>query len=255
MHKIVAIAQKEFRVSAWSFSTYLIFSIFSAATGLFFFADVIDWSVIAGYLEDPQLIQISFSQFVAIPFFMNSCLALILLIPILAARSLSEERKMGTFELLFTYPISDFQIVIGKWLALVGQVILLILPTVAYFLLLYIFKARFAPSALFVSYLGLLVIVLVPVSFTMFLSSLTSNHSIVVALSFFAAILFWMSGWVVLWVAPSLYPILKGWWVVEHIRQFAKGVFDTAYIVFYLIWTAFFLFATVVSLEARSWKR
>ncbi|MBI4387440.1 MAG: hypothetical protein HY582_00150, partial [Candidatus Omnitrophica bacterium] len=91
LRPMIAIVQKELRVSMWSFSTYLIFAIFSMATGLFFFADLIDWNAITSRLQDASLSQISFSQFVAIPFFMNTCLALILLIPLMTARSLSEE--------------------------------------------------------------------------------------------------------------------------------------------------------------------
>ncbi|MBI4388521.1 MAG: hypothetical protein HY582_05715, partial [Candidatus Omnitrophica bacterium] len=104
-------------------------------------------------------------------------------------------------------------------------------------------------------YVGLFAIAFLMVSLSLLLSSLTASHSVAVILGFFAAVLFWMFGWVVLWIAPGMYSVMKGFWVVEHMREYAKGVLDTGPTIFYFAWTVFFLFVTSLTLESRNWKR
>src|SRR3989338_1445053 len=147
MRGMFALVKRELRTNVFSFSTWMLASLFLLASGLFFTANILDLSTVSKTLlahpEESFPVPVNFSQAVTAPFFMNVGLIFILILPLLTARSFSEEKKQGTFELLFTYPVSDSAIVGAKFFALLVSSAILILPTLVYFLLYYFFKFHF----------------------------------------------------------------------------------------------------------------
>ncbi len=255
MNGALAIVRKELKTNLWSFQSFLLFSLFSLATGLFFFANVHDFSAISREIQGSRLIPVDFTQAVIGPFFMNACLVLLLTIPILTMKTFSEERKLGTFELLFTYPVSDFQIVLGKWLALMIHLTGFLVPTVFYFALLHVWKGGFEIPVILVAYLGLSLVASITTTFGMLISSLTENQLVSAAISFLVIALFWTIGWTGDLAGSVFSGVSREFWALEHMREFSRGVLDTKYVAFYLIGTGFFFFATVLSLESRAWRR
>ena len=259
MRGMFAILKKELRTNLFSFPTFVLASLFLLASGLFFTANVIDLSTVSKQLlehpEESFSVPVHFNQAVILPFFLNAGLIFILILPLVAARSFSEEKRQWTFELLFTYPVSDFAIVSAKFLALCAFSVLLILPTLIYFLFYYFLKFHFNFYVLGSAYLGLFLVAILLSSIGMLVSSLTESQIMSTAVSFFLFVSLWIMGWVTDLLFPQASSWVNEFWIVAHLREFSRGVIDTAALSYYLIAAAFFLFVTLLSLESRSWKR
>ncbi len=254
MKSTFAIFAKEILSIFGSFSAYLILALFSFVTGAVFFANIHDFSAISGQLTDSAP-PIRFEEAVLAPYFLNICLVLLILVPVITMKTFSDERRLGTYELLFTYPVSDFSIVLGKWLALVVYVFFLISPSGIYFMLLAFLEPSVQFKVLLLTHLGLWLIGAMSVTIGMLFSSLTESTLVSIALSFCALMFFWVLGWIADWLMPSHSHFIKEFWIWEHVREFSRGIFDIKRFWFYLLGTVFFLFATVLSLESRSWRR
>ena len=258
MSKVIAVAAKDFWSWANAFSFYLLAAFFLGMTGYFFWSGLSYFSLVSFQAATNPAMQVKslnlndgvFSLFMA-----NMTVLLLLLIPILTMKSFAEERKFGTLELLLTYPISDFEIVAGKFLGLFTTTAILILPTISYFFLASIVGVKFELASLLTGYLGLLLISASFISFGMFMSSLTEHQVISAGICFAILLFFWIIGWVADWTNPALSAIFKELSLVLHYEDMTRGILDTKDIAYFILFTSFFLFAALATLEIRSWKR
>lgn len=258
MSKVIAIASRDIASYLNSFSFYLVLAFFTGIAGYFFWSGVSYFSLVSfqaasmpsGSGEGLNLMEGMFS-----PFLLNVSVLLLLFIPILTMRTFSEERKMGTLELLVTYPVSDVQIVLGKWMGMVGLVILLTVPTMSYFFLAKAVQAQFEPVSVGTGYLGLVLVSVSFVSLGVFVSALTEHAAVSAGIGFALILFFWIVGWMADWAAPGVGVIFRELSLIEHFRDLTRGVLDTRDLLFFCLFTGFFLFATVCALEVRSWKR
>jgi ABC-2 type transport system permease protein len=175
------------------------------------------------------------------------------LIPLLTMRLFSEEKKLGTIELLFTNPIRDIEIILGKYLACLMVYTIMLLLTFLYPILLeVVFSVEIGP--LISGYLGLFLLGAACIACGIFLSSLTENQ-IVAAISTVGVLLFmWLIDWNEGIAGQKMITILHQISLSEHFFNSIKGVIDIDDIVYYLSFTAFFLYLTVCSLESRNWR-
>lgn len=182
---------------------------------------------------------------------------LVFIVPVLSMGLLAQEWATGTVETLFTAPVGETDVVLGKFLGGLGFLGLLLVPTLLYVVLLRMYsKLDFGP--IFTGYLGLALIGGMFVSVGLFCSSLTKSQ--VVAAVAAVAILFAVT------VAPYYALQQFGSTMNATARQiaeqnaydryvdFSKGNIDTGHVVFFLATTAVFLFLTVKVLESRRWK-
>ena len=258
MSKVVAIAGRDLKAWLSTFSFYLLAVFFFGLTGYFFWSGLSYFSLVsfqAATNPSVELRGLNLTEGVSSVFLANVVTLLLLLIPILTMRSFSEEKKLGTLELLFTYPLSDLQIVLGKFFGLLSALALFILPTVVYFLLAPVVGARFEISSLFTSYLGLFLVSSSFVAFGIFISSLTENQAVSAGIGFVIILFFWIVGWIADWTSPALGSVFRELSLVEHFRDLIRGIIDTKDIVFFVLFIAFFLFATLCTLEVRTWKK
>jgi ABC-2 type transport system permease protein len=179
--------------------------------------------------------------------------------PLLTMRLLAEERGTGTLELLLTTPIRDWQVVAGKFIGAALFYVVLWLPTLLYIPVLVdlrwdTLQAGIDPWPVYTSYLGVLLAGLMFLAVGLFVSSLVKSQlvaaliALVISLPFVAAA-FWQPGFDPnsVWAKAVTYVS-----VPDHFRRdFTRGVVDTRHLVLYLSVTAFCLFLTVRSLEAR----
>ena len=134
------------------------------------------------------------SQADLIPFFNLSPLILLILIPAITMRSIAEERRTGTIELLFTRPISDLKILLAKYFAGVTLMIIAILPTIVYYFSMYYLGDPVGiidEGATFTSYIGLFLVGSCFVAIGIFASSLTSSQIVAFILSMFLCWIFY----------------------------------------------------------------
>jgi ABC-2 type transport system permease protein len=181
-----------------------------------------------------------------------------LLIPAITMRSLAEERKDGTFELLATRPITDWDIVAGKFLAAVSIVLLTLIPTLIYYFTVYqlgVVKGNIDTGAVIGSYIGLILLGTAFVSLGLFASSLGKNQVIAFTIAVFLCFLFF-SGFESLSQLVSLQGFssyLTEIGINQHYQSISRGVLDTRDFIYFLSFSILFLLLTKTVLGGRKW--
>ena len=184
--------------------------------------------------------------------FHTTAVIVLFLLPMLTMRSFSEELRSGTIELLFTSPLTDLQLVLGKFFgALALYAVMLALTWVHMGLLFYFGDPEWKPIA--VGYLGMLFLGGAYVAMGLFFSSLTKNQIVAGFLSFGAFLALYLVEIVEDWggVAASVAAYLS---MSRHMESFAKGVIDSRDVVYYISFIALGLFLTRQSIESYRWR-
>ncbi|MDD5672450.1 MAG: ABC transporter permease subunit, partial [Candidatus Omnitrophica bacterium] len=194
MIKSIVLARKDVSSNFYSWLGILIFSVFFLAAGILFALVVVKYVGISmeaarnGYQNVEGLIM---THFIFGSLFADLGLVVLCLVPLVSMRAFSEERKQQTMELLFTYPLSDFDIVVGKFLSLIWFFALLIFPTLGYLYLFQWLGGSFEWGPVLAGYLGLLLLGAAFLSLGLFISSLTANQVISALLTFGLLVLLW----------------------------------------------------------------
>lgn len=182
----------------------------------------------------------------------------IFLISAITMRSFSEEIKQGTFEVLSTKPITDVQIVLGKYLASVSLIVFAILPTLLYFYSVYqlgLPKGNIDVGATCGSYIGLVLLGASYAAIGVFSSAVTPNQIVAFILSMFLCFFFYV-GFDQL-SNLSLFGGLDSWvqslGIQVHYDSISRGVVDTRDLVYFCSIVLFFLGLTLVVLDSRKW--
>lgn len=181
-------------------------------------------------------------------------LILLFVCPVLTMRLVSEELRSGSIEVLMTAPVTEGQVVAGKYLAALTFYLFLWLPTLAYGLIVaYYESVDWGPVAS--GYLGVLGIGALFLAVGVFASALTRSQ-LVAAIITFALLVFLFSFGLLENLVPNetakqAFGYLNVW---NHMDDFAKGIVDTRHLVYYLSATLFFLFLTARALEDRKWR-
>ncbi len=184
--------------------------------------------------------------------------AVIMVIPVLTMRSFAEEKRTGTLETLLTAPVSEWEVVMGKFAGVCAVYALMWLPTLAYILALNVLndqKIPIDPGAVGGAYAGGLLIGMFFLSIGILCSALSSNM-VAASISTFAVLsLIFLAGFLPEVATHAAFRSLAGYFSpVLHMLEFARGVMDTRPVVLYLSSTTLVLFATVRVLETRRWK-
>ena len=258
MSKVIAVMGRDLKSWLNTLPFYLLVAFFFGVTGYFFWSALSYFSLVSFQAATNPALEIrglNLTDGVSSSFLANVSVLMLLLMPLLTMRSFSEEKRLGTLELLCTYPISDLQIVLGKFLTLIGMVALLIFPTVIYFYSAQVVEAKFEAASLFTGYLGLFLVGASFAALGMFTSSLTEHQAVSGGIGFAILLFFWIVGWMADWASPALAGVFRELSLVEHFRDFTRGIVDTKDIAFFILFISFFLFATLCALEVRAWKR
>ncbi|MDR4505655.1 MAG: ABC transporter permease [Candidatus Scalindua sp.] len=236
MSNVHTIFLREIRSYFVSPIAYIVISVFLVASGFFFAGNLQFWqeASLKGSLDSIQ-------------FF------LLLLTPVITMRLISEETKSGTMETLMTSPVTDFDVVFGKFLAALGLYMVMILPTWIFVLFLYIFgNPDFGP--IISSYIGLTLMGGLFVSIGILISSLTRNQIVAAVIGLISLILLWVMGFLSSYGDSWYYQCLKYIGTFDHWESFTKGIVDTRDVIYYLSFTALMLFITVRVVESRKWR-
>lgn len=180
------------------------------------------------------------------------------LIPAITMRSLAEEKRSGSLEILLTKPLTDFHIILAKFFAGLSLVFLSLIPTLLFYFSVYqlgLPKGNIDAGGMWGSYIGLLFLGGAFVSIGLFASSLTDNQIVSFLL---AAILsaFAYTGFEMLAsfeVLGSLDLWIQSFGIRHHYVSMSRGVIDSRDVVYFLSLISFFLILTKLSLESRKW--
>lgn len=240
MNHIWTICKREINAFFNSLTAYIILIVFLAVSGFF------TWLGGSGDLFFVG--QASLDTFFRIAFW-----TLFFFIPAITMRMIAEERRAGTLELLATKPVTDFQIVIGKWLASWLLVVISLLFTLPY----YITVANLGNidhGATFAGYFALILISGVYTSVGIFASSLTKNQIVALILSLFIGvffhILFGISASV---LPPMLFGAAEFLDLQYHYSTLTRGVITLESVTYMLSLIVIGFVLSTASLKRRMW--
>ena len=188
------------------------------------------------------------------PLFDGMAIIMVLAVPLLTMGLLSREFESGTIETLMTSPVTDTEVILGKFLGVMVFYAALLVTTLAFLGLMTVFGQP-DPGVAATGYLGMVLLGAAYVSVGIFASTLT-RHQIVAAIVAIAILAFFalLMGFVVqLGLRPwaSLAARLNA---MTYFKDFSRGVLDTRGLLYFLTGTGLFLFLSVKTLESRRWR-
>ena len=189
------------------------------------------------------------------PFFDFTFFVALFITPALSMRLVSEELRVGTIEPLMTCPVSDAQVVLGKWLGAMAFFLAMLAPTLTYVVVLEIY-ARPDYGSILAGYLGIALVG----GLYLALGTLTSTLWPSQILAYLVAVFFWLlflgaTTWLPRFLGDPWSDML--FWMSVNQRysdDFAKGVIDTSTVIYFLSGIFLFLVAAVKVLESRRWR-
>jgi ABC-2 type transport system permease protein len=255
MTGVWAVLRKELTIYFTTPIFYILGFFFLLLGGYFFYSNTVYYSLLSFQgAQNPQLAaMLNPQQMVFRPLFGTLAIVLLMMVPLLTMRLLAEEKRSGTAELLFTYPLNDWAVILGKFLAALLVYAILLLGTVAYpALFAYMAPLDWGPIA--GGYLGLFLLGGAFLSLGLFASSLTENQIVAAVVAFALLLLFWLVGWQQELGSSGLGGVFGALSLLEHFDNFVRGVIDTKDLIYYLSFMYFFLFLTKRQLESRRWR-
>ncbi len=258
MKKMFLIFKKEMKSYFSSPVAYVVIAMFLMITGYLFYGLFAYFSTISFQAQmDPSIARqanlLNVTESVIRPLFSIISMIMLIMTPLLTMRLYSEERKTGTIELLLSYPVTDVQVLLGKFLACMGVLCtMLVLSFLFPALVMYYGEPEVGP--IITGYTGLVLLGAAFVSFGLFASSLTENQIIAATISFGVLFLFWMLSMSVVFVGPALGKFIEYISITHHLEAFAKGVIDTEDLIYYGVFIFLFLFLTLRVMESNRWR-
>ena len=253
MRNIGAIAQRELNAYFASPIGYVLIGFFALLFGHFFYVSL--WfferqSMQAGMNPGQAM---NLNQMLIGPALMNTTVIMLFLFPLVTMRTYSEEKRSGTIELLLTSPITDIQIILGKFAGAMILYAAMLAVTMVHIGLLFLYgNPEWKPLA--TAYLGLILMGGSFLSLGLFISSLTKNQIVAAMATFAAFLMLWVISWMSSMFGPTTSAVLQYLSIVEHFDDFAKGVIDTKHVIYYLSFIALGLFLTVKSVDSERWR-
>ncbi|QXP62624.1 gliding motility-associated ABC transporter permease subunit GldF [Polaribacter sp. R2A056_3_33] len=236
---MIAILKKEFNSFFASPIAYLVIGVFLLLNGLFLWVFKGDFNILnAGFADLTS-------------FFFLAPWVFLFLIPAITMKSFADEFNNGTIELLKTKPISDWQIVLGKFSASLLLVFVALIPTLTYIYTIYQLgnpAGNIDFGSTIGSYLGLLFLAATYTAIGLFTSTLSKNQIVAFILGVFITF-FLFYGFDVISDSIGNNLTLKKMGLNEHFKSISRGVIDTRDIVYFLSVTVFFLFITKTRLD------
>ena len=242
--RMLAVTRKELR-SYFAFPlVYVLSGVFLVLAGYYAYTDLVFFVTIA-FAHD--IMQNYWSLL-----FTDVRLCLLLTLPFITMRLFAEERKLGTIELLYTYPLRDGEILGGKYLASVAIFVMMLALTTLY--TVYIYSIHWFPLfPLFAGYLGLLLIGCAFIACGVFISSLCESQVMAGMGTITLLLFFWILNWNEAAFTNSWLELVRAFSLFDQFGGFAKGVIDLDHVTYFIFFVIFFLFLTQRSMEARKW--
>jgi len=242
--KFAAILEKELRSYFSSLLAYIVMAVFLVLSAFFFYTNLAFFVTMGGFDLNRGLWQYQFH---------DMRLVLLLIAPLLTMRLFAEERRQGTLELLWTYPLGDASLIGAKYAAALIVLATMLALTLVYPAAIAVIYPIDLPSVL-VGYVGLLLLGASFLACGVFVSSLTESQLVAGTVSFGMLLLFWVITWNQAAASDPLVAALTQVSLFDRFYLFARGAIDSKDLVFFAIFNAFFLFLTLLSLESRHWR-
>jgi ABC-2 type transport system permease protein len=249
----MAIADRELRSYFASPIAYIIIGFFLLPFGVFFYLYLT--AFVRQGLQQAQFGSgaMNINQNVIRYVLQNATVIILFIMPMITMRTYSEEKRSGTIELLLTSPVTDVEIILGKFFGALGLYIAMLSVTLPYMgILFYYGNPEWRP--LVAAYFGLVLMGGAFVSLGLLISSTTNNQIVAGIVSFVVFLLLWIVGWFADSAGPTIGPITSWLSITEHFDDFSKGIIDTKHVLYYLSLITFGLFLTAKSVDTERWR-
>jgi ABC-2 type transport system permease protein len=252
VRNILAIADKELRSYFASPIAYILIGFFLLPFGAFFYLYLT--AFVKQSLQQAQFGgAMNINQSVIRYVLQNASVIILFIMPMITMRTYSEEKRSGTIELLLTSPVTDVEIILGKFFGALGLYAAMLSVTLIYIGILFVYgNPEWRPVA--AAYLGLLLMGGTFVSLGLLISSTTSNQIVAGVVTFVVFLLLWIIGWFADTAGPTIGPITSWLSITEHFDDFSKGIIDTKHVLYYLSLITFGLFLTAKSVDSERWR-
>jgi ABC-2 type transport system permease protein len=258
MKKTLLVAKLEMQIYSASPIVYIIGMVFLTISGYLYSDFLASFGMVSFRAINLDKMlgnqNISANSLVFVPLFSYMGFFLMLVIPLMTMRLFAEEKKAGTIELLFTYPVSDWEIIGGKLLAS-GIVLLLMLSSTLLYPILTAFFGTVIFGPIWAGYLGLFLQGMAFMSLGLFTSSLTENQIIAAILAYGGIVIFSSIRWSISYAPNLLGKVLEYLSISTHSSALIQGVIDTRDVVYYVLFFVFFGWLTLKSLESKKWRK
>jgi ABC-2 type transport system permease protein len=253
MSNILAIAQKELKSYFASPIAYVIIGFFALVFGYFYIVSINVFLQMAMQMGVPGQGQINVNSMAVRPLLQNVSVVALFVLPLITMRTYAEEKRSGTIELLLTSPLTDFQIIMGKFAGAVALYALMLAVTLPHMAVLFIYgNPEWKPIA--TGYLGLLLMGASFISMGLWISSLTKNQIVAGMITFAMFLLLWTINWAIDSAGPGMQKVLTALSITDHFDDFSKGVLALRHLVYYLSFITFGLFLTAKSVDSERWR-
>jgi len=240
---IRAVFVKEIRTLTRSPLLYVLGAVFLGLTGYFFYTDVL-------YFDLLNQDKVGLTQGLWQRFFEDLRLCLLVITPVLATRLFAEERRLGTMEMLLTYPLTEVELVGGKFLSLLVLFVPLLAMTAVYPLAL-ASAWPIDPWPLVATYLGAALLSITCLSCGMFCSALAAQQSSAALGAFGVLFFFWFLAWNEAAAGAGLLAVLRRLSLFDRFYDFTRGTVQSRDVIYFLVATILFV---LFSLEALWWR-
>ncbi len=238
MNKAFVLARREMAGYFFSPMAYVIGALFLLASGLWFFYEIF----VPGNEASLR------------PMFDSMAYIMVFAVPLLTMRLVSEEYHSGTIETLLTAPITDAEVICGKFLGVMSFYLVLLASTVV-FLLLMLRYGQPDPGVAISGYVGMILLGAAFAAVGVFASTLT-RHQLLAAIVAVAILAFFtiLMQPLVAYAPEPLNYIAAKMNAMTYFKDFSRGVFDSRGLVYFISATVGTLFLAVKTLESRRWR-
>ena len=237
MRNILALTSREVNSIFLSALAYLLLAVFMLFSGIFF------------YLNMVASRQASMENTVGMTLFF-----FLVGTPLLTMRLMSEEYRTGTIETLMTAPVTDGQVILGKFFGALAFYVFMLLPTLIYVLILALL-GKPDGGVILSSYVGLFLMGCQFIALGLFCSALTRHQIISGVLALVMLLVIWVAGFIGEYLLTGgLKPIVEYIGAQQHVRPFSAGRIAFRNIFYFVSLTCFWLFLSVRVLESKRWR-
>jgi ABC-2 type transport system permease protein len=254
VRNVIAVAEKELRSYFASPIAYIVTGFWALVFGYFFYVMLyffLQRSQMGMGMGGPQSVNVNQDMIRYV--LTNASVVVLFVLPAITMRTYSEEKRSGTIELLLTSPLTDMQIILGKFLGTLALYAAMLLVTLLYIGLLFFFGSpEWKPIV--AGYLGLLLLGGCFLSIGLFISSLTKNQIVAAVITFVVFLMLWVIDWMASDATGWSATVLRYLSLTSHFEDFSKGIIDTKHVVYYLTLITFGLFLTAKSVDTERWR-
>ena len=244
MRKSLVIARRELVSMFGGPLAWVLGAVFALLTGYFFYSDLTFYVLFGGANLASGLWRYIFLDFRMVA---------MLVVPLLTMRLLAEERKLGTLELLWTFPVRDREVILGKFLAALAAYTLMLLPSLAGPAALYAMHP-FPLGPLVAGYTGMFLLGAAFIACALAASAVPDSQGVSALLTYGVLVLSWFLAWNEAALSERIAPVVVALSLFDRFYGFAQGAIDSRDVAYFCALIALFLFLALRALGARSWR-